>query len=247
MQIARFALNTICRIILLYTFMLLSLSGLTVTIHAAPTRTPTPPPDNTALQVRIVHALPDTGNVDLFIDGNRAVRDLTFGSSSGYTKLSAGKHQFQLAPTGQTVAQAIITQNFIVESTTFNTMIAVGTKKDGFSLIAFQDENTLSQPSMAKVRFYHFAPNLGSIKAVTDSQTLVSELNYKNASDYLELRANTYTFTYTFSAATVQATAPLKSTVQLQPGTVNNIFAIGLYRGQPALQFINVPVKATLR
>src|SRR5690349_3411421 len=130
MQTARFTMNSVCRLILLYTFVLLSLSGLTVTTHAAPA----PPPENTALQVRIVHALPDAGNVDLFIDGKRAVSDLTFGSSFGYTKLSAGEHQFQFAPAGQSVAQAIITQNFIVESTTFNTMIAVGTKKDGFSL-----------------------------------------------------------------------------------------------------------------
>ncbi|GCE17710.1 DUF4397 domain-containing protein [Dictyobacter kobayashii] len=189
------------------------------------------PADNA--YVRVVHASPAAGTVDVFVDGTKLLPNFTFGTVTDYVAVPAGSHKIQVAPAGKGADAAVINETVSVEAGVPYTVAAIGTKDTGFGLQAFADNNLLSG-GMAKVRVYHLSPNAGPVNVATGGNTVITGLTYKNASDYLTVPPASYTFNVTATQA--NATVPVSAT--LKDNTVNSVFAIGLYKGDPALKFV---------
>ena len=47
-------------------------------------------------KVRVVHASPDAPAVDVYVDGAKALSNVTFFTASDYLSLPAGEHRFQV-------------------------------------------------------------------------------------------------------------------------------------------------------
>lgn len=182
--------------------------------------------------VRVVHGAPGAGNVDVFVDGKKALSNVAFATVSAYEMWPAGSHTVKVAPAGQGVGAAVITQAEMTDAGDAYTLAAVGTKATGFSLSAFEDNSTLQAP--AKVRVYHLSPNAGPVNIAFGSKQVISGLAYKNASKYLPVPAGPSVFNVT--AVNENVTVPVK--VDIKAGTVLSVFALGLYKGTPALQFV---------
>ncbi len=187
--------------------------------------------------VRVIHASPAAGTVDVFVDGKSLLTNFTFGTVTDYVSVPAGSHEIKVAPAGKGIDAAVITQSVSVNGGLPYTVAAVGTKDSGFSLQAFADNN-LMPGNMAKVRVYHLSPNAGPVDIATGGKTAVSGLTYEKATDYLTVPAGSYTFNVTATQA--NATLPLNA--DLKAGTVTSVFAIGLYNGDPALKFVTAVV-----
>ena len=59
--------------------------------------------------VTVVHAAPDAGAVDVYVDGQLALPGVAFGTASPYMELPAGLHQVQLVPAGGDLSTAVVT------------------------------------------------------------------------------------------------------------------------------------------
>lgn len=187
--------------------------------------------DNSAF-VRVVHASPSAGTVDVYVDGAKLLSNFTFGTITGYVTVPAGAHKIQVAPAGKGIGASVITQTVSVNAGIPYTVAAVGTSSTGFSLAAFADNNLLSG-AMAKVRVYHLSPDAGPVNVAVGGNTVISGLTYENASGYLNVPAGSYTFNVTATQA--GATVPVSAT--LNSGMVYSVFAVGLLKGSPALAF----------
>ena len=195
--------------------------------------TPVSAAPNDMAYVRVVHASPAAGPVDVYVDGTALLTDFTFGTVTNYVSVAAGSRTIQVGPTGKGSSAAVMTQSVSVASGGAYTVAAIGTTASGFGLQAFVDNNLMSG-SGAKVRVYHLSPNAGPVNVAAGGKTVITGLTYKNASDYLTVPAGTYTFNVTATQA--GATVPVAAT--LNEGTVDSVFAVGLYKGTPALKFV---------
>lgn len=183
--------------------------------------------------VRVVHASPAAGNVDVFVDGGKLLSNFAFGTVTDYVSVAAGPHRIQVAPAGKGIDAAVINETVSVDADMAYTVAAIGDSAANLGLQAFVDNNQLSS-GMAKVRVYHLSPNAGPVDIATGGKTVISGLTYKNASDYLSVPPGSYTFNVTATQA--NATVPVSAT--LQSGMVYSVFAVGLYKGTPALKFV---------
>lgn len=183
--------------------------------------------------VRVVHASPDAGTVDVYVDGTKLLSNFAFGTVTDYVSVAAGSHKIQVTPAGKDVSAAVITQDVSVDGGMVYTVAAIGTTSSGFSLTAFVDDNMISDGSKAKVRVYHLSPDAGPVDVSAGGNKLISGLTYKNASDYLTVPAASYNFTVTATDANAQV--PLSAS--LKSDMVYSVFAVGLLKGSPALAF----------
>jgi Domain of unknown function (DUF4397) len=183
--------------------------------------------------VRVVHASPAAGNVDVFVDGGKLLSNFAFGTVTGYVPVAAGPHRIQVAPAGKGIDAAVINQTVSVNAGVPYTVAAVGTGANNLGLTAFGDNN-LMDASKANVRVYHLSPNAGPVNVAVGGNTVITALTYQNASDYLGVAPGSYTFNVTATSA--GATVPVS--VTLRAGTVNSVFAVGLFKGSPALKFV---------
>ncbi len=217
--------TTLARSILL----MLSILALLV-VFAAPNRSASA---HSNAYVRVVHAAPGAPVVDVYVDGNKLLNDFTFGTVTGYVPVAEGSHRIQVAADGAKRSASVIDVTVSLAGGTYYTAAALGTATSGFSLKAFVD-NTWDSNSKAMVRVYHLSPNAGPVDVSVAATKVIDELTYTHASGYLTVAPGNYTFNVT--AVNAGVTVPVTAT--LSGDNVYSVFAIGLYQGSPALQFV---------
>jgi Domain of unknown function (DUF4397) len=184
--------------------------------------------------VRVIHASPDVGTADVFVDGTKLLSSFQFGAITGYAAVPAGPHKVQIALVGKGVGASVISETLAVSPGVAYTVAAIGTQATGLSLEVFIDNNLLS-PGTAKLRVYQLSPNAGSVTVATGGKTVLSGIGYQSASNYLSLAAGAYTFTVTSTAN--NASLPLSAT--LNANMVTSILAVGLLNGTPQFQLVS--------
>src|SRR6266487_1993427 len=187
--------------------------------------------------VRVIHASPDIGTADVFVDGNHLLSNFQFGTVTGYVSIAPGPHKVQVGLIGKGPKAAMINQTISVDAAGVYTVAALGTQAKGFSLLVFDDDNQVTT-GMAKVRIYNLSPDTDVNSVTTHSNTLVSALSYQDASNYLALQSGSYTF----SIKTAQNNTSIPFSTNLDQNTVTSVFAIGETSGTPKLQFISTKV-----
>ncbi len=187
--------------------------------------------------VRVVHASPDIGTADVFLDGAKVLSNFAFGTVTDYVTIPPGPHKVQVALIGKGPNASVITQTLSVQAGVAYTVVGLGTQPTGFSLQAFVDNNQLAT-GQAKVRVYQLSPGIDSVNVSTGGNMVISGLAYQQASSYLSLPAGTYTFNVTAT----QPSASLPLSEILNANTVTSVFAIGVVNGNPQFQLKSAQV-----
>ena len=192
--------------------------------------------DTTAF-IRVVHASPDVGTVDVFVDGSKMLSSFQYATVTGYVPLPAGQHKVQIALIGKGPGASVISQMISMQAGQAYTVAALGTMASGFSLQVFTDNNMVAG-NIAKVRVYHLSPGTGTVNVTASNGTDVTGLSYPQASNYITVTPGNYTLNITPTQA--NTTFPVQAT--LKPWTVTSVFAIGLLNSTPKLQFVAAQV-----
>jgi Domain of unknown function (DUF4397) len=187
--------------------------------------------------VRVVHASPDIGTADVFLDGARLLSNFAFGTVTGYATIPPGPHKVQVALIGKGAGAAVIMQTLSVQPGLAYTVVGLGTKATSFSLAVFVENNQIAT-GKAKVRLYHLSPVTGAMNVSVNGSTVVSGLAYEQASNYLIVPPGSYTFDVT--ATQPNMTFPVSAA--LNANMVTSIFVVGLFNGTPQLQFVTAQV-----
>lgn len=187
--------------------------------------------------VRVVHASPDIGTADVFLDGNKLLSNFQFGTITDYVSLPPGPHKVQVALIGRGSQASVITQNLTVQAGIAYTVAALGTKSQGFKLDVFVDNNQLD-PGRAKIRVYHLSPGTGTVDVLNGGNAVVNGLGYEQASNYLTLSAGSYTFNVNVTQPATNQTV----SATLKANTVTSVFAVGVFNSTPKLQFVSAQV-----
>lgn len=183
--------------------------------------------------VRIVHASPDIGTADIFVEGTTLLTNFAFATATNYVQVPPGTHKVQVALIGRGPNASVISQDLTVEPGIAYTVAALGTNATGFSLLVFKDDNTIAT-GMSKVRVYHLSPGTGAASVTAGNNTIVSNLAYEQASDYRSIP----TGSYTFNVSIAQTSTTLSASATLPANTVTSIFAVGLLNGTPKIRLI---------
>ena len=185
--------------------------------------------------VRVVHAAPEAGDVDVYVDQQKLLNSFSFASVTGYVSLGEGKHRVEVTPAGAGLDKAVIDKTVWVKAGRYYTLAALGTKDSGFSLRAFADNNSVPDDK-ASVRVYHLSPDAGPVDVAVGGTTVIKDkdLKYPHASGYLKVAPGDYTFKVTV----VNAGASVDLSAKLNADTVYSVFALGLLNGSPEFRFI---------
>lgn len=178
--------------------------------------------------VRIIHASPDVGTADVFVDGSKLLSSFAFGAVTGYASIPPGPHKVQIALVGKGIGAAVITQTLDVSPGVAYTVAAIGTKATGLSLEVFVDNNYISSGA-TKFRVYQLSPDAGSVSVAEGNTTLLNGISYRNASNYLSVAAGAYNFQVNSSSNN----ATLSASTTLKADTVASLFVVGMFNGAP--------------
>ncbi len=184
--------------------------------------------------IRVIHASPFVGTADVFVDGTKLLSSFQFASVTNYVPVPQGVHKVQIALVGKGMDAAALTQNLDVQAGVTYTVAAVGATANTLNLKVFVDNNQIS-PGHAKLRIYPLAPDAGAVNVTIGNGTMLDDMTYQDASNYLVLNSGSYKLDLTDPQ--FGTTLPLSTT--LTSNMVTSVFAVGLFQGNPKVQLVS--------
>lgn len=177
-------------------------------------------------EVRVAHLSPDAPNVDVWVNRERVLQNVSFQTVSGYLNVNAGQHWIQITPAGATepvVIDAVVSFG----SGEAYTVAATGLigSNDLQPLVLLDDRTTVQ--NQAKVRFVHTSPDAPAVDvAVQSGPVLFADVVFREASSYLSVAAQSYDLEVRLAGTeTVALSVP---GVALEINRNYTVFAIGL-------------------
>jgi hypothetical protein len=200
-----------------------------------------PHKDATA-RLRVVHAVPDVGPVDVYINANKVAADVPFFTVSDYLTLRPGTYRVRVVPAGangKSSRRSIINQRIKVRADQDYSLVVNGTaanhKVRGTLL---RDNNTAPAGGQARLRVAHFSPDAPAVDIFINGElSPVQGLKFRRATGYLDVPAGTYEV----GVAPAGGTPIFTAEVTLAAGTVYTAWANGLLGGSGATAFTVTP------
>ena len=148
---------------------------------------------------RALHLVTDGPAVDILADSTSAtVSDLSYGQGTAYKLIDVGTYNFDIVPTGGTVADSVlsITDQYLMKDVNY-TVVAYGSMANIKPLI-LEDLYAGLAEGEVRVRVIHTAEGVGevdiwNIPPVAAPVMLYENLSYGQVGNYMDIGEGTYT------------------------------------------------------
>ncbi len=185
--------------------------------------------------VRVLHASPDAPAVEVFVDGAKAVKSLSFPYVTPFLTVPAGSHHLQVFPAGAAYSAkgGVINVTVPFTANIYYTVAAVGQLKaisaKVFSLPAGMNS------TKATVRFIHLSPNAPAVDIEAKGAGLIfKDVAFPNRA-MAPVTVPTGSYTLLVHPAGADSTTVLTvSGIQLKADHDYTVVAIGLFKGTGA-------------
>lgn len=147
--------------------------------------------------LQVFNASPDAPPVDILIDNQVVVSDLPPFSFSQYQEVSAGNQNLRVNETGS--SRTLVELNPQLTENQNYTLIVLNLLNDIEALL-LTDDNSIDQPTTAKIRLVNGSPSSPGLDFyftapgadISSINPLLSDLTFKEVSNYLVIGAGTY-------------------------------------------------------
>ncbi len=140
-------------------------------------------------QVRIGHYSPDAPAVNVLVDGDSILQDVSFGEISDYLSIESGTHEIDIVPA--TGGESVIDATLDLEADTDYTVLAID-ELASIRPLVLVDENR-SVEDRTQLRLVHTSADAPAVDVrVADGPTLCRNVEFGEASDYIGVDAGTY-------------------------------------------------------
>ena len=183
--------------------------------------------------IRILHAVPDAPNVDVYANDDLIAANLAFGENSEYIEAGPGNYIITIYAAG-TQENPVLRNTLTLEDDGVVTIAAVGTMDD-LGLLAIPDSDVVIDAGTTMVRFVHLSPNAPAVDVTLPTgRLLFGDVAFKQRTPYLFAPPRTYTLQIRLAGSPeVVLTVP---DVTFDQNMVYTIYALGLVDGEPGLQ-----------
>lgn len=187
--------------------------------------------------VRVIHASPDIGTADVFVDGALLLSSFQFGAVTDYAAVPPGAHKVQIALVSKGINSAVLTQTLQVAPGVAYTVAATGTQSTNLALKVYIDNNRLT-PNTSRLRVYQLSPDAGALNVTTPQKSLIKGVPYEIASNYLSVSPGDYHFTVTSPSSNTSRSID----ATLDANKITSLFAVGLVAGNPQFAVVSAQV-----
>lgn len=183
--------------------------------------------------IRFLHASPGAGAVDIYTDGDLAVKDLSYNELSDYLVTGPEDMHIQVFAAGENETPLLDTELTIPPSEAITAAI-IGTLPD-ISLLPIFLNVAPRDNDDALIRFTNLSPELPEADlAVEGGATLFSNVGYTQVTEYEVIAPGCYTLR--LRNANGDDSILASGTIEIEPRFAYTVYAIGLIEEEPPLE-----------
>ncbi|WP_336001769.1 DUF4397 domain-containing protein [Halorientalis halophila] len=186
--------------------------------------------DGTA-DVRVVHASPDAPPVDVLIDGEAVLENVSFGTVSDYLAVDAGERNVTV--TAADDPDTVVYEETLPIQAGAYTVVAAGEvsedAEEPFRPVLLLDGAAEPDSNESLVRLAHLVPDAPAVDVTVaeTNTTLFENVSFGNSSDYEAVPAGDYTLEVRPADAEADADPVATVNVTLDNATAVTAFAVG--------------------
>jgi hypothetical protein len=181
--------------------------------------------------LRVVHASPDAPAVDVRVENETVLSNVSFAGVSDYLAVPAGTYNVSIVVNG--TETAVFDDMVTFDARTATTVAATGEVSEDanttFEPVLFNDNALTPAENESAVSIVHLSPDAPAVDvtAANGSVVLAENVTFQNASDYVSVPAGNYTVE--IRAATATNDGPVVTTVDvsLESGEAYSALALG--------------------
>lgn len=186
-------------------------------------------------RVRLFHASPDTPAIDVYMNGQKILRNMKYKQLSQYMKMPKGEHRIDVYPAGHT-SSPILSQTINVLPKMTYTLAVIG-DVHRLHLLSILD-HPYAPYGKAKVRFAHFSPDAPAVDiALRNGDVLFRHASFGKVTDYIDAPVNEKLHVDVRVAGTNQVVLSIPN-VRFQPNKSYTVVAVGYVSRTPSLEVL---------
>jgi hypothetical protein len=140
-------------------------------------------------QLRIGHFSPDAPAVDIHVDGESLLENVSFGTLGDYTDVDAGSYDVEIVPAGG--GDAVLSATLDLDSDTSYTVLAVNALADIEALV-LTDDRPAVDGNDARIRFVHTVPDAPAVDIWAGGAPLFESVAFGDSSSFATVDADAY-------------------------------------------------------
>ncbi len=184
--------------------------------------------------LRVAHASPDAPAVDVRVENQTVLSNVTFGDVSDYLSLPAGTYNVSIVANG--TETAVFDGAVTLEPRTVRTVAASGEVSEdanasdtAFAPALFDDDAFTPGANQSALSVVHLSPDAPAVDvtAANGSVVLADNVTFRNASDYVSVPAGNYTVEIRPATAGNNESVVATANVSLDGGQAYSALAVG--------------------
>ncbi|WP_433624636.1 DUF4397 domain-containing protein [Halomicrococcus sp. NG-SE-24] len=181
--------------------------------------------------VRVAHMSPDAPPVDVLVDNETVVENLSFGNVTDYLAVSAGAHNVTIRAAGDP-STVVFSGELTFDAGSRRTIVAAGEVTDegttDFEPVVLEDDFTVPEEN-ASVRLVHVSPDAPPVDITVQetNTTLFDNVSFRTATEYTEVAPGNYTVQVRPATANDSGEVVRTFDLSVEGGTVYTAFAAG--------------------
>lgn len=192
-------------------------------------------------RLRVVHAVPDFGAVDVYLGSTMLVSNISFFTVGDYLTVTPSHYRVRVIPAGENIANPsrliLDGQLDIKPGKVYSFVIGGSVAANNVLGNRPTDDNKAPAPGNVRLRAAHFSSNAPAVDILVNGERVIENLAFRRASGYLEVPAGTYTI----GVAPVGGSPIYSTTLTIEAGKVYTAWANGLLGGAGAQAFKVTP------
>ncbi|WP_232701522.1 DUF4397 domain-containing protein [Halobacterium wangiae] len=182
--------------------------------------------------LRVVHAAPDAPAVDVSVDNETVLSDVSFGNVSDYLTLESGTYNVTIAAADDPDT-VVFDGEVTLDPGSVTTVAASGEISEdaetSFEPVLYNDTAITPADDESALRVVHLSPDAPAVDVTTDngSVVLAENVSYQNASEYMTVPEGDYTVEIRAASEDNDGEVVTTADVSLEGGTAYSAIAAG--------------------
>ena len=185
--------------------------------------------DEETAGLRVAHASPDAPNVDVYVDGAKAVSDLAFETVTEYLEVPTGEREVAVTVVGEPDQTVFGPAELELEAEDYTAVARgeVSSDDTAFGVDIYEDTNGANiDDDETRIRAIHASPDAPAVNVTVNdgALTVFEDLEYSSSSGYTVVPAGDYEFEIRAASGgdpVFEVTAPISG------GSTYTVFAVG--------------------
>ncbi|MFC6733435.1 DUF4397 domain-containing protein [Haladaptatus sp. DYSN1] len=187
--------------------------------------------------LRVIHASPDAPSVDVYVENESVLENVSFSTVSDYLTLAAGSYNVTITAAGDREAE-VFNGTLTLDARSINTVIATGevsalgtNESTAFAPKVFEDDAYTPAENESALSVIHLSPDAPAVDVTTtvNNTTIVlaDNVSFGNGTEYLTVPAGNYTVDIRAASDDNNGTVVTSVDVTLESGVAYSALAVG--------------------